>query len=187
MCNDDLEEQLKRIYFTQHNVHQMMVASQKLYADHFAGKCLPLMIQELYPWLPPGKFSTWEAAGLVFGHAAINPMDQSANDQQMPKTDSNLIIMPLVSLVEHYLLAKLDEPERKPTKTSIIVTAQGHTVCYMCSENGQLFVFDPLPASLTSIPMSRIHEDIFLQFRATSNMPAIEYSALIMKLKPPHM
>ncbi len=146
----------------------MMVASQKLYEDHFAGKCLPLMIQELYPWIPPNRFSLWEAAGLIRGHTAIHTEHQAGD----------IIIMPLVSLVEHYL-----SESGNHSKTSIIVTAKGHTVCFMCSENGRLFVFDPLPASFSSIHPTKIQKEIFTQFQATSDAQTIEYSALIMKLK----
>ena len=154
--------------FNKKYVQDMMKVSHDLYRESFSQRGIELMVQDIYPWLTNPIFTLIEAAGLI--------------KNEHSKTEiEDLLLMPFISLVNKYI----DFSRENGRKTSIIVTAKGHTICFMCSENGELFVFDTLPASLSFIPSSSMEKNITEQF-GLSHMPGIEndiqYSAVVLYL-----
>ncbi len=169
--NDTDAEQQVRNRFSQMYVNQMMIASHKLYNDFFSTGRNQLMIQEIYPWIPQGAYDMIEAAGLIVsGHC--NHIVAERNGEK------DLLLMPLNSLLEN--LCSLSN--QNGCKISIIVTTKGHTVCFMCSECGALFMFDPLPAMLCFVPSFMIKDFLMQRVFDTAQtlFQDIEYSALIM-------
>lgn len=165
--------------FTPLHVHKIMAASHALYQDYFSREGQQLMIQDLYPWIPPKAFSMLEAGGLI-----ISQEDSSNNDDFLKSANKyivshkkntlekdDVLILPLISLLHGFSTFSKTNQD----KTSIVVTAKGHTTCYMCSEKGNIFYFDPLPAILTLIPLDQIRDTIMDHFGVN-----VEYSAIIV-------
>jgi hypothetical protein len=146
--------------FTQLHVRDMMLASHTLYEDFFSGKGKGqplLMIQDIYPWIPADSYEILEAGGLILSAGA-----------DVPSAEDELIISPLSVLLRNAQSAR--------SKASVIVTARNHTTCYMCGEG--LFIFDPLPASLSEIPQDGLDEALMALYGAQD----VEYSAIVMRL-----
>lgn len=168
--------------FTHQNIIQMMEASHRLYAELFSQhlKGQPLMIQELYAWIPKEEFAMKEAAGLILP-ASDNPVDKPLLKIKKEEEALELEIIPLILLIQKTLLRAREEGKR----WTVIVTAKGHTISYLCSEMGELFVFDSLPGILALIPLAFCYQQIFQQFGVTphSENGNAEFSALILTKK----
>jgi hypothetical protein len=162
--------------FTPLHVQQMMLASHTLYRDFFSGKGQQLMIQDIYPWIPKDSYEIMEAGGLILSqHPTTDVPIESPGDE--------IIISPLFELLGNISAVSL----KSNSKACIIVTAKSHTTCYMCSENGQLFYFDPLPASLSVIPQNRLRETLMALYGVRESVmeapksQQVEYSAIVMR------
>lgn len=160
--------------FTPQYVHQMMLASHSLYKDHFSQSGQQLMIQDLYQWIPSDAFSILEAGGLILAEGKEEDTTTSHIKKKFEKDD--ILIMPLFSLLHRFL----DFSIKNQDKTSIVVTTEGHTTCFMCNERGDLFIFDSLPAVLTMIPRDRMEEAMLGPLTKNS-----EYSAIVLRNKKP--
>jgi hypothetical protein len=158
--------------FTPRYVKEIMEVSHQFYSDVFSKQGLPLMIQEMYPWIPTTIFSMKEAAGLIFLDSNSPNIHRDAKDE----TES-LVLKSLFTLIKD----TLEECRRVNQKAVIIVTAKGHTICFMCSDSGEeLFLFDSLPATLLFLPFGMIQQHLMQQFRVTDSHDT-EYSALILR------
>jgi len=168
--NNDMntEQQVKQC-FTSIHVNQMMFASHQLYGDFFSKGGNQLMIQEIYPWIPRGAYDMVEAAGLIVS-GQCNHITADRHGER------DLLLMPLYSLIEK----NCSLSKQNSCKISMIVTTQGHSVCFMCGECGGLFMFDPLPAILCFVPKLMIKDFLMQQIFNTATKE-IEYSALVMK------
>lgn len=167
--------------FSHQNIAQMMEASHHLYAEIFSHKLngIPLMIQELYAWIPKSEFEMSEAAGLIL--PATN--DDSPESRQIAgKHDDegaeiDLEIISLVQLIEN----TLNMARYKRKRFCIIVTAKGHTISYLCSERGELFVFDSLPGILALIHLECFKQHLLQQFNLFPSTDSnAEFSALLL-------
>jgi hypothetical protein len=159
--------------FTPRYVQEIMEVSHQFYSEVFSKKGLPLMIQEMYPWIPPTVFSMKEAAGLIFLDSFSPSIHRDANNDE---TES-LVLKSLFALIKD----TLEECRHVNQKAVIIVTAKGHTICFMCSDSGEeLFLFDSLPATLLSLPFGMIQQHLMQQFGVTGTHDT-EYSALILR------
>ena len=125
-----------------------------------------MKIQELFPLIPQGLFHFQEAAGTI--------LRQEREDQVAVE---DLLVMPLLCL----LLELTHETKNNKQTCSLITTAQDHTVCYVADELGQLFVFDPLPASLCSLPLTLPELQQWLQWKYSTQKGEPLYSALLRK------
>jgi hypothetical protein len=154
--------------FSAEYVKDIMKVSHELYSETFSQRGIELMVQDIYPWLTNKIFTLVEAAGLVKHEPSNTEVD-------------DLVLTSLISLVNKYVDFSLENG----CKSSIIVTAKGHTICYMCSENGELYVFDALPASLNFIPSFSIEKNITEHFglRESSDIEEdVQYSAVVLYL-----
>jgi hypothetical protein len=148
-------------------VSKLMGLSHALYRDHFASGGQPLKIQELFSLIPPQLFEYEEAAGLVLSHA-------------QPEAEAEGL---LVLSLSRLLCAASERARQTGQPLSLIVTALGHTLCYLAGSNGLIKVFDPLPASLSALPAD---QDRWLRERYTKQGgPCCEtqYSALVLRRK----
>jgi hypothetical protein len=174
--NDSIQcfiEQLQAS-FTKQYVEKIMFASHKLYSEVFSKEGHQLMIQDLYPWIPQNAYDKLEAGGLI-----LTEHENETSDQKSSNTAEadDIILMSLNNLLEqNSLLSKSNH-----CKISTIVTAEGHTICFMCCENGGLFLFDSLPAVLCYIPKYLLKEKLISVFNLRKN--DVEYSALVLTLK----
>jgi hypothetical protein len=158
--------------FTPRYVQEIMEVSHQFYSEVFSKRGLPLMIQEMYPWIPPTIFSMKEAAGLIFFDNYPPNVPHDTKDEK-----EILVLKSLFSLIKD----TLEECRQVSQKAVIIVTAKGHTICFMCSDSGEeLFLFDSLPATLFSLPFGMIQQHLMQQFGVTTSHDA-EYSALILR------
>ncbi len=158
--------------FTPRYVQEIMEVSHQFYSEVFSKKGLPLMIQEMYPWIPSTIFSMKEAAGLIFLDSYPPNIHHDAKDEK-----ETLVLKSLFSLIKD----TLEECREVNQKAVIIVTAKGHTICFMCSNSGEeLFLFDSLPATLLSLPFGMIQQHLMQQFGVTGAHDT-EYSALILR------
>jgi hypothetical protein len=158
--------------FTPRYVREIMEVSHKFYSEVFSKRGLPLMIQEMYPWIPPTIFSMKEAAGLIFLDSYPPNVPHDTKDEK-----EILVLKSLLSLIKD----TLEECRQVGQKAVIIVTAKGHTICFMCSNSGEeLFLFDSLPATLLSLPFGMIQQHLMQQFGVTTSHDT-EYSALILR------
>jgi hypothetical protein len=162
--------------FTPLHVQQMMLASHTLYRDFFSGKGQQLMIQDIYPWIPKDSYEIMEAGGLILSqHFAADVPAESPEDE--------IIISPLSELLGS--ISTLSQKSNR--KASVVVTAKSHTTCYMCSESGQIFCFDPLPASLSVIPQNSVRETLMALYGIRESVMTapksqdVEYSAIVMR------
>jgi hypothetical protein len=121
---------------SQQRLAELMALSHSLYRDHFAKAGLPLKIQELFPLIPAGLFKLEEAAGMVLSQ---QPQGAAADD---------LLLTPL-----YELLLNNSRKERRV----IIVTANGHTICFRV-EGATLQIFDPLPATLFTLSLTSLKQ-----------------------------
>lgn len=173
---DDTEQQVRNC-FTKNHVDQMMIASHKLYSDFFSKAGNQLMIQEIYPWIPQGAFDMIEAAGLIVSE---HQEEQCHHIIATGGGSKDLLLMPLYSLLNQFS----SRSRQNNCKMSIIVTTRGHSVCFMCSEYGGLFMFDPLPAVLCFVPHFMLKEflmqQIFSLDTPRSDFQDVEYSALVL-------
>ena len=164
--------------FTPRYVREIMEVSHQFYSEVFSKRGLPLMIQEMYPWIPPTVFSMKEAAGLIFldSYPPNVPHDDTVPHDTKDEKEI-LVLKSLFSLIKD----TLEECRQASQKAVIIVTAKGHTICFMCSDSGEeLFLFDSLPATLLSLPFGMIQQHLMQQFGVTTSHDA-EYSALILR------
>lgn len=167
--------------FTHENVAQMMEASHHLYAEIFSKKLngTPLMIQELYAWIPKADFAMTEAAGLILPAAHEKDSESrriaGKHDDEGPEID--LEIISLVQLIENTLIMARNKRKR----FCIIVTAKGHTISYLCSERGELLVFDSLPGILALIHLACFKQHLLQQFGLVPSPDSnAEFSALLL-------
>ena len=180
MCNDAVIgrsdqkcfDMIQRL-FTPQYVYQMMQASHALYKDYFSQKGQQLMIQDLYQWIPSDAFSILEAGGLIKPEGEEEDTTTTLLMKKKFEKD-DILILPLISLLHRFL----DFSIKNQDKTSIVVTTEGHTTCYLCNERGDLFIFDPLPAVLTMIPCGQA-------IMLGQNTKNAEYSAIVLQNKKP--
>ena len=147
------EDEIKSVFSIKY-VGEMMEASHGLYTNYFSQRGVQLMIEDIYPWLSKDLFTIHETAGLIKTPYSITD-------------DNSVVLFPLISLIQKYT--------KEAIKTSIVVTAQGHTICFMISEKGEVFLFDPLPASLMFIPPQFIESIILKHFGVD-----LQFSAIII-------
>jgi hypothetical protein len=156
-------------------VNKMMIASHELYREVFSPKGMQLMIEDIYPWLSKDLFTILEASGLVVKECFLS-------SSHVIDINDGLLLIPLLTLVKKYIKKSRSETR----KTSIIVTTKGHTICYMCSENGDLYIFDALPASLTFVPTKMLTKYILEQYNLKQcdfldDDDDIQYSAVVLQ------
>lgn len=117
-------------------VREMMQAAHNLYVERFAIQKQPLTIQELYELIPHDQFELTEAAGMLLTKEA--PGSQA----------EDLLVMPLAELLRFIIM----NASRK-TPACLIVTTMNHTTCFLADRlRGRLELFDPLPASVSTLP-----------------------------------
>jgi len=144
-------------------VRNIMHLSHNLYRDHFAASGLPLKIQELFPYISLKIFKYTEVAGMAWSHQGLQEAE-------------GMIIKPLLEMLENIVSESCAKGER----VCLITTAEEHTVCYCVDEEGCLFVFDPLPASMQSIQVDKLKAWLRKQYHSADTV----YSALLLSLIP---
>ena len=165
-------DQLKATFTAQY-VEKIMFASHKLYSEVFSKEGHQLMIQELYPWIPPNAYDKLEAGGLILTEHENETIEQKSSSTEA----EDILLMSLNTLLQQNSLIS----QKNHCKNSVVVTAKGHTICFMCCESGGLFMFDSLPAVLCYIPKYLLKEQLTSIFNLRNN--DVEYSALVLRLK----
>ena len=157
---------LTTIHLSADYVRDVMNLSHALYRDHFAHMGLPLKIEELYQFIPSRMFQYVEATGMIWEEAQTESVHVD-----------NMLVMPLIHILL-YLAQKAQDHQKKQT---LITTADEHTICYLFNENGEIYVFDPLPASMSSLPCEKQALLNWLKTKYPGKQTM--YSALVMVCK----
>ncbi len=94
-------------------------------------------------------------------------------DKAMPGSEAeDLMVMSLVELVQRVLQMK--------GAACLIVTTLNHSTCFLADSHG-LKLFDPLPASLTTVPRDNL-EAALARHYGPQNASAL-YSAVLLQRK----
>ena len=125
-------------------IEQAMVEGHAM----FKGRREPMMIQDLTSIFNVDGLNYSEAAGLT--HTGEREQIES------------LLLCPLKILLKELTIEK---------SGGLIVTCLGHTVCYLLTKGGGLYLFDPLPAKL---------KDVTLTWAETLPSADVEYSAILL-------
>ena len=142
-------------------VSQIMEMSHRLYQEIFSQTGQSLRIQDLFPYIPSQQFECTETAGTIL------PIKRKQDDGVLTHAEG-MIIECL-----HHLLRGLVEEGTTPS--CLIATANEHTVCFFADECGELFLFDPLPASLCK--MQNTIAELKRQFSSGDTI----YSGLLLR------
>jgi len=148
---------------TSEYIDKAMRASHAMYKSHYDNnktsnnnKKQMMMVHEIQHLFPKEKIKFYEVAGMTRSGEKIEIED--------------LFVCPL-----HILVKELLTSAKKNSKLfTLIVTYLEHTKCYLFDKQGNLFLFDPLPAFLRDVTFS------WDQSIPSNN---IEYSALLLTPK----
>ena len=141
-------------------VQDIMEGSHRLVAAQPVRRMM--MLSELQERIPDSVVAFIEIAGLT-----------SAPKAEAEVEVDNLVLQPLSTLLQY---CHRTNSRRGAGPCALVVTLREHTTCYLL-EGGRVFLFDPLPASLTDVTS--------LFVASMRDRPPVEYSGLLLYIKGP--